>query len=336
MKRLYFYKCLLLILFSLFSSITVSAHQTNHFKTNVYFAEGCAENLTGSNKDNSSTVEKEKEKEKEIVRPKNSPLQDTQSAVSSETILHYLGNEAVLVEDKEVKFLFDPFFHNHYGQYILVPDAIRSKIFSGQAPFDNITAIFVSHVHGDHFDAKDTLRYLKANKDTLLFIPEQGRLQLQQLSSYNEIEAQVRSVELKLGDPAISFNLNNMDIDAVYIPHAGWPQRQDIQNTVFRISTPSNFTVAHFGDADANPTFYRQHHQHWKKKLTDVALVPYWLALTPDGREVINSIINSKKNIGVHVPVKGHPALPGSWTDYFSRPGEQRAIKNHRELPNEK
>jgi len=41
-------------------------------------------------------------------------------------------------------------------------------------------------------------------------------------------------------------------VDAVHIPHAGWPTgRTDVQNIAFRITPGDDGTVLHLGDADA-------------------------------------------------------------------------------------
>ena len=37
----------------------------------------------------------------------------------------YMANEAVMVTDGETKVLFDPLYPETYGQYLLVPDAMR-------------------------------------------------------------------------------------------------------------------------------------------------------------------------------------------------------------------
>ena len=72
----------------------------------------------------------------------------------------YLGNEAVMIESGSHKILFDPFFHNDYNTYQLVPEAIRKAIFNGEKPYDAIDIVFISHAHEDHFSAKDMLKFL--------------------------------------------------------------------------------------------------------------------------------------------------------------------------------
>ena len=74
-----------------------------------------------------------------------------------DSTLQYLANEGVAVFHEDTTLLFDPLFSNDYGVYALVPDSTRAALFAGAAPFEHITAVFVSHYHGDHFDPADML-----------------------------------------------------------------------------------------------------------------------------------------------------------------------------------
>ena len=77
-------------------------------------------------------------------------------------ISRHTTNEGILVSACGSKILFDAFYEDSYGQYLLVPDEIRAALMSGEPPYDDIDAVFVSHVHGDHFSPAPTLAYLGA------------------------------------------------------------------------------------------------------------------------------------------------------------------------------
>ena len=87
-----------------------------------------------------------------------------------------MANEAVMVTDGETKVLFDPLYPETYGQYLLVPDAMREALFAGEAPFNNVDAIFISHFHGDHFSPEDVLALLVAQANIVLYAPQQAVL----------------------------------------------------------------------------------------------------------------------------------------------------------------
>ena len=74
------------------------------------------------------------------------------------TDVMYLANEGVMVSRGDTRILFDPLFNESFGQYQLVPDTMRAAILAGEAPFDGIDAVFISHYHDDHFSVPDMLR----------------------------------------------------------------------------------------------------------------------------------------------------------------------------------
>ncbi|WP_444997827.1 MBL fold metallo-hydrolase [Aliikangiella sp. IMCC44359] len=238
----------------------------------------------------------------------------------------YIGNEGVLVESANMKVLFDPFFHNNFNIYTLVPPKIRADIFSNQAPYNNIDAIFISHAHEDHFDAKDVRDYLIAYPKVRLFAPQQAINLLKPLSGYEKIKTRLTSVGLQNGDKALDFKSNGLSIDAFRIPHAGWPQRADVENIVFRVSLNNEVTAMHLGDADPNKVHFQPYKQLLNSKQTNIAFPPYWFAFSAEGQNILQKILNAKQVVGVHVPSKVPEALKLSNFDYFSEPGEERKI----------
>lgn len=241
----------------------------------------------------------------------------------------YLANEGIMIESGEYKVLFDPFFHNDYGTYQLVPEAIMTAIMNNTAPYNNIDAIFVSHSHGDHFVADDMLEYLQKYSDVKLIAPAQALEKMASLSGFDTIKNQLTSIELEYGDQAVSMTVDGIHIEAVRIPHAGWPGRADISNIVFRVSLPngeSSSTVVHMGDADPKDEHYRPYTDFWGLNKPNIAFPPYWFFLTLQGNYILDTHINATKNIGVHVPLKIPTSLKDSGKPYFSVPGENTEV----------
>jgi L-ascorbate metabolism protein UlaG (beta-lactamase superfamily) len=107
----------------------------------------------------------------------------------------YLGNEAILVEHKNKKKLFDPFFQNGFNTYQLVPLAIRQSLFKGEPPYHNIDAIFISHAHGDHFAATDLVRFLTAFPGTKVIAPSQAIDQIKALSRSKQVSTNLIAID---------------------------------------------------------------------------------------------------------------------------------------------
>ena len=241
----------------------------------------------------------------------------------------YVANEAVLITNGDKKVLFDPFFHQAFGTYQLVPEDTKQAIFNGIPPFDNLTAIVISHAHGDHFAADEVLKYLQRYPNTQLIAPDQAIIELSALTGATQILPQVTSVKLAFNQTPKTLEVAGLVIDAVRIPHAGWPGRANIENLVFRVTLKTqntSVTVMHMGDADPDDDHYLPYKSHWDKRLSDTALPPYWFYSSAEGRDILTDILNVKKSIGIHVPINIPSQLKLSGYDYFSKPGEMRKI----------
>lgn len=235
----------------------------------------------------------------------------------------YLGNAAILVQGEQTKLLFDPFFHQDFSLYQLVPEAIRQAVFNGVSPYNNINFVFISHAHDDHFSAIDLLNYLLKQPKVQVIAPNQAIAQLTALPDFTKpILARLHAVSLSYGDLAWSKTINNTRVSAVRIPHAGWPSRANVENIIFRVTLADGTTVMHMGDADPDVKHYLAYKTHWQKQVTNTAFPPYWFFYSAEGRDILNEIINAEQHIGVHVPVAVPKRLMATKAPFFSTPGQ--------------
>ena len=248
-------------------------------------------------------------------------------AHEKEVTATYLANEGVMISAGDVKVLFDPFFHNDYGIYQLVPEKIISSIMSNTAPYNDISVIFVSHAHGDHFAEEDMLAYMLVHKKVELVAPTQAIVEMQKLDGFKKIEKRITRIELAYKQQPISFTLQGIKVDAVRIPHAGWPGRAEISNIVYRVTLPAvaehdALTFIHMGDADPNDSHFRPLAEFWSVQKATLAFPPYWFFLSATGNYILDYQINTETSIGVHVPKNVPTPLIMSKKPYFSEPGE--------------
>jgi L-ascorbate metabolism protein UlaG (beta-lactamase superfamily) len=252
-----------------------------------------------------------------------------------ESSVQYLANEGVMVTHAETSILFDPLFNNSYGQYQLVPSDMREAIMTGAPPFDSVAAVFISHYHDDHFSAVDILQLLKARSGIHLYAPMQAVVALREIANDGDesVFERVTGLDLTYGDSPVSIRTENLTIDAVIIPHSGWPTaRTDVQNIVFRVTLDESGTVMHMGDADARIVHFAADEEYWEEVRVHLALPPYWFFGTSDGREILENRINIQHSIGIHVPdTYANPAnVPAGLSRYeiFTRPGEGRRFRS--------
>ena len=246
----------------------------------------------------------------------------------------YLANEGVMLTRGDTSVLFDPLFDNGFGQYRLVPEAMQAALFAGTAPFENVAAVFVSHAHGDHFAADLMLNYLRAQPSVRLYAPMQAVLSMRQTASDadGELFDRVTGLDLAVGDDGVHLQLDGIEIDAVRIPHSGWPDRMtDIENIAFRVTLGDDVSVVHLGDAVVSDQHFGEQREFWAERDITLALPPYWFFLSAEGRDILASDLDAARSIGIHVPdsvaqdAEQRPAELRGF-DLFTQPGEERTL----------
>ena len=239
----------------------------------------------------------------------------------------YLGNEGIMVSDGDSTILFDPLYPNGFGIYQMVPDATRQALMAGNAPYDDVDAIFISHMHPDHFSVDEIILYLEQHQDVRLYAPTQAVDWMREETENEAIFDRVIGVPLERLDAPLSYQEGALIIDVVRIPHAGWPARADVSNLVWRVTLADGVTVMHLGDADPDDAHYAAHADHWTRTQTDTAYPPYWFFVSDQGRDIVDSRLNAATATGIHVPIDLPTDLFVTGRDFFHKPGETRTLK---------
>jgi L-ascorbate metabolism protein UlaG (beta-lactamase superfamily) len=248
--------------------------------------------------------------------------------------VRHVANAGAMVESGDTRVLFDPLYTNTFDRYDAVPDEIRAHVLAGVAPWDGVDAVFVSHYHEDHFDPEALLELLMRQPGVHLYGPEQAAQAVRKLigDATAGAHSRIHGIGLELGDPAQRIEFGTLSIDALRLPHAGWPERhQDVENIVFRVTLDDTVTAMHLGDADTVDDHFAMRPDFWSERRTDLALPPYWFFLNAAGREILDTRIAARQTIGVHVPAEvpdepdKRPAALQRF-DIFTRPGETRQI----------
>ena len=247
---------------------------------------------------------------------------------------HYLANAGVMVAQGSSKVLFDPFFRNDYGVFDLVPGDMERAIFEGEAPWDGVDAVFISHQHDDHFDPALLVAYLARWPEVQMYAPQQAvdQLLVAQPNVSESVLNRINGLALGPDSKPAEIIAGDIQIEAVQVAHAGWPSRHtEVHNVAFRVTLGDSATVVHLGDADKGREHYEPHRDYWAAREVRVAFAPIWLFLTEPGQYVLSEYVDAEFPIGVHVDdrVPDDPAArPARFReiDLFAQPGETRSF----------
>jgi hypothetical protein len=175
------------------------------------------------------------------------------------------------------------------------------------------------------------LRLLKLQTGIHLYAPAQAVAAIREIAGTEDesVFNRVTGLDLDYGDPPVTIRTDNIIVDAVHIPHSGWPTaRTDVQNIAFRVTLDDSATVLHLGDADARIVHFAANEQYWEERTVDLALPPYWFFGSEDGTEILQNRIDLRHAIGIHVPAEysDKEKIPEKLLGYelFTRPGEGR------------
>src|SRR5512136_2900700 len=92
-------------------------------------------------------------------------------ALQAPLVLEYIANAGVLVSSGDLKVLIDAVFDKPNPEYRAPAAGVLEKILAGQAPFDGLDAVLVTHNHPDHFDPTLAARFLERLAGPLLLAP---------------------------------------------------------------------------------------------------------------------------------------------------------------------
>jgi len=251
---------------------------------------------------------------------------ETASSSAPGTVRH-IGNAGLLIQQGATKILFDPLYRNSYNNYHLVPEAVKADVLAGNAPFDGINAVLISHAHGDHFDAEDMIQFHEGNPDTLIIGPAQAIEAIEETGKVTDsLRARFVPMGLDYGQDPLKVAFDGLAVEAVRIPHAGGAGRRGIENLVFRVTLEGTATVMHMGDADPALEHFAPFEAHWDERETGTAFPPYWFFLSAEGTNIIDDVLNTGDAIGVHVPVRIPDDLVESGRNFFGDPGGVRTL----------
>ena len=220
--------------------------------------------------------------------------------------LTYVANEGVLVSSGEAKVLIDALFDKPNKEYRTPSQEVLGKIMKGEAPFDGVDLVLVTHDHPDHFDASLAARYMETVPGPMLLAPADAVAEMREASAdWTKIKARVVPLDIKVGGKERR-DVKRIPVTAFRTLHSG--DRESPMNVMFLFEL-NGWRVFHEGDSTGKTSVY--HDFGLGSVPVDLALVHYWFPLDPDCARFLQEALKPDHIALMHLPIRLESDAPG-------------------------
>jgi L-ascorbate metabolism protein UlaG (beta-lactamase superfamily) len=206
----------------------------------------------------------------------------------------FLANEGVMLSSGTRKVLIDALFLKYERGYATPAESTQASLEAARAPFDSVDVVLVTHRHGDHFHPAPVTAHLQANPRATLLASQQvldslrGRVPAGSALASRVLARttapNVRRREVVNGVPVEVLGLVHHDLE-----HLGY------------IVDIGGRRVLHVGDTDDGSASFPAFRLDTAR--IDVALLPYWMVMSAEGRRMVDRWIRPKHVVAFHVGV---------------------------------
>ena len=217
--------------------------------------------------------------------------------------IRYVGNMGVRLEFRNHTVLVDA-LHNYYGADYLFPpdDSVAVWMAAG-----DYTAACVTHPHGDHFDPRLSMDFLKYHNDGQLIAPEQVRDSIHPEGQVLYLKRRIL-LQRDRRKSETALETGDLRIATFAMPHINRQRHGHIQNMGYAIyHAELTGPVLHLGDCDADLRRFRQLGTEYP--YLSFVIVPYWMGLSEEGRECLALLTGEHDGaplIFTHFPPTGY------------------------------
>ncbi len=211
----------------------------------------------------------------------------------------YLGNEGFLIEGGGKKVLIDALFDNGWGRYTTPPADVMSHMMAGEAPFDGIDLLLVTHSDYDHINPQFVIAYLRQHPHTRLIAHKQAVDEMRGKPGFGDVEGQIDEIASDPGEQS-SLTVNGIAVDVLCLDHSHPADKPaETRNLAFAVVL-GGARFLHMGDAPIEQNIAALETYPFERKHVDLLFLPVW-DLSPGSRKLIAERIKPAKIVAMHL-----------------------------------
>jgi len=220
--------------------------------------------------------------------------------------LTFIANKGVLVSSGDKKVLIDALFDKPNAEYRAPSPDVLDMIMKGEAPYDGVDLLLVTHNHPDHFDALQVTRYLETVPGPILLAPADAVAEMRKGAAYwTRIESRVVSLDIKVGEKE-KRDLKRIPVTAFRTLHSG--DRESPMNVMYLFEL-NGWAVFHEGDSPGKVDGY--HDFGLGSAPVNLALVHFWFPLEPNCSSFLQEVLKPDHIGLMHLPTRLESDAPG-------------------------
>lgn len=209
----------------------------------------------------------------------------------------YIANAGVMIQCSGKTVLIDA--HHNQGNpiYERLSWQILEKMVNSMKPFPHVDLILATHIHADHFEAKQVGRHLLGSKSTkFLGSAEMTAMIERDFPEFDTIKGQIETIT-----PDIGFTneiaVNGIEVKLLGMKHGG--KAGDLLNVGYIIKI-GKYSFLHIGDADTTPENFAPF--KLPNEGLDFAFIPYWFFVYDQFDAVVQQHLQAGVQFAVHIP----------------------------------
>ena len=220
--------------------------------------------------------------------------------------LTYVANMGVFLSSGDSKVLIDALFDKPNPDYRAPVPETLDKIMKGEAPFDGVDLVLVTHNHPDHFDPALAVRYMEAFPEAALLAPADAVEAMRGAApDWARIGPRVTAVGLKVGEKQ-SLNIKGVAVTACRTLHSG---DRDVPMNLMFLFELGGRGILHEGDPNGRCEIFQAF--GLKGARLDLAVVHYWYPLEPNCARFLQEDLTADHIALSHLPIRLEGDAPG-------------------------
>jgi L-ascorbate metabolism protein UlaG (beta-lactamase superfamily) len=212
----------------------------------------------------------------------------------------YVANEGFLIEGGGKKVLIDTLFDNGFDRYGTPPADVMRAMMAGEAPFEGVDLVLVTHRDPDHVNAQTALAYLGLHLHTRFVAHKQLVDKMRGEPGFAAVEGQIDEITANPGEQT-SLTVDGIAIDALCLDHNHPADRPaETRNLAFAV-TLGGARFLHMGDAQISQNAAALDAYPFDRKRIDLLFLPYW-DVSAATQKLIAERIRPARIVAMHVP----------------------------------